>query len=312
MLSDEQIELNRSVYREEFEYLLKSFDQNIESATDFSLKMKSPVTKFNNKIINTLSRQNINETEYPNLTKKLNDSALISMAETITFLKQNGFDETSFASFAENNRKSVLDKLEEFFAPISFTNNSIGTFCALVPNIFVAFSEFQDLAQDIIDGLENLPILLAKGFAGFILALKEKLFAIIDNLIQGVLDFLENFGIEFIDGESVSNQERIISKIESNKESIRQKFSKENQEKLKKAIELKLAEIITIFEDPDIEEVQYLILRACRFISELEFAINSNLSSLRLLVANYRFAKDRLKSVSGLSTSRAIAAGAIR
>lgn len=84
------------------------------------------------------------ETEYPNITIRLR-SGQISSAEVDGLIKDNGLDPNIFTNQSQTKRKNIFDLLERFLGKLGIGVGIMGSFCALVEDVFAISKGQRDL-----------------------------------------------------------------------------------------------------------------------------------------------------------------------
>jgi hypothetical protein len=246
---------------------------------------------------------------YPAINERINTGIPITPVEYAEFVTQFLYTPFTVQTNSVTDYVRVVSELDDFFTS-NFSQNSMGSFCALAPSIFGAIQGFFDLLdsfKDIVSKIQNFSV------ANLLNQLKEKIKAVIDRVIEKVKNIIENFSIQNIIGrvETFVNENIIARAMELRDEALRF-FSEENIQNLKDRIEGLINYAISLFKDPSLEEIQYLIYRFCTFISQVENAINSIRNPLDTFTSSYQNAASVLSGRSGLNTASAVAAGAIR
>jgi uncharacterized protein YcbK (DUF882 family) len=246
---------------------------------------------------------------YPAIDKRINTGVPITPVEYAEFVTQFLYTPFALQTNSVTDYVKVVSELDDFFTA-NFTQSSMGSFCALAPSIFGAIQGFFDLLdnfKDIVGKIQNFSV------AALLDQLKQKIFDVIDQTIEKVKGIIENFTIENIVGriEAFVN-ENIISRVTELRDLALSFFSEENIQNLKNKIEGLINYAISLFRDPSLEEIQYLIYRFCSFISNVENAINEIQNPLNTFTSNYQSALSVVSGRSNGNTANAVAAGAIR
>lgn len=207
----------------------------------------------------------------------------------------------------------LLSQINDFYNN-NFTQNSIGAFCALMPQVFEAIDFFFD-ALDFIQG----------GIAGVINKLKQAtLRELIEKIVNEVKDVIErkikselekilNFKIEdFFEEVETFISERLILRVEQIKEDILRFFDPENIRKIVDSVEGLVSYAVSVFTNPSIEVIQFLVYRFCSFAAQVEKVIDMIKNPLVDFSSGINGIIQRLRVVSNVNTAAAIAAGAWR
>ena len=247
--------------------------------------------------------------EYPVLTERLTTEIPITSIEYSEFVTEFLYTPATLDFEIVSNYSKIASELNEYFT-YNFTSNSMSSFCSIAPSIFGAIDGFFDSLdnfKDILGKIKNLNVV------NLLKQLKDKIINVVDKVIDKVKKAIENFSISSIIGRvEIIVNENIISKVTEIKEEALRFFSEENIKKLKSKIEGLINYAISIFKEPSLEEIQYLIYRFCNFIAQIETSINSIRNPLDSFANNYYNTYNTLNRISNINTANAIAAGAIR
>jgi hypothetical protein len=246
---------------------------------------------------------------YPAINERISTGVPITPVEYAEFVTEFLYTPFTVQTNTVTDYVRVVSELDDFFTS-NFSKNSMGSFCALAPSIFGAIQGFFDVLdsfKDIVSKIQNFSV------ANLLNQLKEKIKGVIDKVIQKVKNAVENFSVQNVIGrvETFVNV-NILSRLDEIRTLALSFFSEENIKNLKDRIEGLINYAISLFKDPSLEEIQYLIYRFCTFISQVENAINLIKNPLDTFTSNYQSAYSVLSSRSGLNTAQAVAAGAIR
>jgi hypothetical protein len=263
------------------------------------------------------------QNQYPDLSDRLKLNPFITQAETQFFIRQNLFVPDTFTSSLRPGNVAILRALNTFYGRGNFSKSSIGAFCALVPDIFAAFNTAKDIFADIRNFSEEAlnflsqPIgfdfKLSEGAVKALLSqLENQLLTVVDQLAQQALDKIRNITNGWIDPEYMFNHGALSEKFIREKEKAMNFLSKENIEAIKERLRGAMKYAAGVFERMDLEEIQFLILRFCELISQIEQIFFGRSQVLTEYQSAYSFARTALTNSSNIATSRAIQAGAIR
>lgn len=258
-------------------------------------------------------RKIITPEEYPLLSDRLVSSTPFTPIEIAEFITEFGYSPTSIIVETSIISTKLPFEYESFYTR-NFTSSTMGSFCALLPNIFGAvglFFSVLDGVQDIANKLKNFS--LSFSLRSLLMSLKENIVSVIDKVVQKVKNIIENFSISNVMTEigTFINQ-TILKKFYELKESVLRFFDPENIKNFKKKIEALIDYATSIFKNPTLEEIQYLLFRFCRFITVVENSINALKNPIENFVNTYKQTLDILRSNSSRNTARSVSAGAIR
>lgn len=261
---------------------------------------------------------------YPSLSNRLDLKTGLTTAETHYFIKTNLYDPATFtAEYTEPGNLKTLHALEDFYKYGNFSQTAMGAFCALVPDIFAAVNEIKDAIADVRSYANQVVKFFQEGFAGFefklteqmakqmIDNLKQHVLTMVDQMVETALNKLDNLTGGFITATGF-HTDAIVSKVLKEKEKAQQFFSKENIKKIKEKITGAINYASGVFERMDLEEIQFLILRFCEFMTNLEKMFYGRPAGISTMVQQYEMAKEVLSGSGNVATARAIQAGAIR
>jgi hypothetical protein len=276
----------------------------------------------NNNLVKKEIFQN-NLSNYPQLQSRLNTQLPITQIEYVNYMNEFLQNPNTIIVFVDFNTPLIQSQLNDFYRN-NFSQSAIGSFCALMPSVFGAIGSFfnlvenaQQVFQDLTDFINNASLkdfslkFIMKKLIGQI---KEQALKIVDSVVSKVKGVVENLSFENIVGqiETFVNQ-RIISQFISLRSRALAFFSEENIKNLKKKIENLINYAGSIFKDPSLEEIQFLVYRFCTFAGQVESAINLVKKPLDDFVRDYQDNFTTIKSWGRISTSEAVTnGGAIR
>jgi hypothetical protein len=116
----------------------------------------------------------------------------------------------------------------------------------------------------------------------------------------------------WIDPAYIYNHGAISEKFINAKQKAAGFFSKENIEGIKKKIQSAIEYAAGVFERMDLEEIQFLIMRFCELLQNIEQLFFSVTSEMSAMMGNYAAVHSLLKGSGDLATAEALAAGATR
>ena len=276
----------------------------------------------NNTLINKEAFQN-NLPNYPQLETRLSTQLPITPIEYANYMSEFLQNPNTVVGFVNSNTPLIQSQLNDFYRN-NFTQSAMGSFCALMPDIFGAIGGFfnlvenaQQVFQDITDFINSaslkdfsLKVIMKK----LIDQIKTQILKVVDDMVSKVKGIIENISFENVIGqiETFVNN-RIISQFISIKAKALSFFSEENIKNLKKKIENLFNYAAGVFKDPSLEEIQFLVYRFCAFAGQIENAINLVKKPLDDFVGNYQNNFNTIKSQGRVVTSAAVVnGGAIR
>lgn len=316
-----------SIFYSKFENFLVEFNQVVVASPDSNTVATVDRVQLskNTVVLNNFVRDSVEfvtkevfKDLYPNLNERIEKGVVITQIETLEFINEYLYDFETFPSIVTNPGNTVvLSCLDTFYSPENISRSSMGSFCDLIQSIFGKVSGLFEKFKDIADFAGNLPSLVngIQNFsaASLIKTLREKILATVDKLAKNSLSKLKNFGLDFANSSAGSNNNGpIFSKVDKTKGNISKFFSKENVDKIKERIKGLIGYVISLFEKPDIEEIQFIIYRFCKLISELENLFNGVFKPLYDIRNDYEQTQTVLRGNSGYNSAFAVSAGAVR
>lgn len=260
---------------------------------------------------------------YPDLDDRLSLTPFVTTAETSYFIRTYNFDARTFGGQLQPGNIGLLTALNSFYGHGNFASSSVGSFCALIPDIFAAVNGAIDMFNDIAGYAGQFKEFLADplGFAyklseqaakQLIEKLKDQVLTVVDQLAQEAMDKIKNITGGWVDPQYLFNHGALSEKFIREKEKVMNFFSKENIEGIKKKIEGAISYAAGVFERMDLEEIQFLIMKFCELISQLQAIFFGRSQVLTDYMSAYSMARQTLSGAGNVATARAVRAGAIR
>lgn len=253
------------------------------------------------------------KTNYPLVNTRIERGVAITPIEFTEFMSNTSYNPISIGTQQVSNPRTVLTQYNNYLNG-RFSKSAMGTFCELAPAIFGAVSGFftavgaiANKITDIINSIQNFSL------ASLLDNLKTKIMSVIDSAIQNVKSLIQNFSLEGIANAAQQFfQTQILYRFKELKDAALSFFDKDNIENFKKRIEGLISYAASLFKNPSIEEIQFLIYRFCSFITQVEDIINSVRKPLDNFSNRYISAGRILESRSNYNTASAVSAGAKR
>lgn len=301
--------------------LTQEFERNAVISTDNPFVKNFGQEAFNQSLIsfnNFLAAANTNQflnisVEYPLVKDRIDKGVAITPIEFYDFMGDVGYNPVTIGNQQINAPKTVL-KLYNSHINGKFSKSTMGTFCELAPAIFGAvagfFTAVTSLANkitDIINSIQDFSL------SSLIDNLKKKIMDVIEKTIEKVKSVIENFSISGLVNQTQEFfQSQVLYRFKELKDQALAFFEKNNIESFKKRIEGLISYAASLFKEPKIEEIQFLIYRFCSFITQVEDIINTVKNPLDNFSNRYISANRILSARSGLNTASIIAAGGKR
>lgn len=316
-----------SVYYETVKELLDEYSVN--SLVTESLTEKERVAlNYNTLEINSfVSAQlvDIGEEEFSSnyefLFKKIKQLPIITDPEILEFSKYVGLSIFLLPTLIKRDKpETLLVQLNNFYSPYeNYSYSSINSFCSLVPNIFAKVQEMQSKFNNVLGylsiGSKILDQIQDFSVASLIESLKSQILGVIDTIIMNFKARLENISASFM---SIANFKYNLNAIADRYRVLRDRarsFAGDDTEKtIKDKFEGLILQAVSFFDLTvmTIQEIQFLILKFCELVSNVENFFDGLLVPIQNLKNNYVASYAALKSSSNIATANALGAGAYR
>ena len=194
-----------------------------------------------------------------------------------------------------------------FFAQIQGFFTLIGTAEGLIKDALEFLTKVRDLDDIIKAAIQKATV------KALIEKLKKQLIEGMMKAFDEIRSAIENFNIESVIGDvSTFINEQIVKKIMTQKERMCLFFNDENKKKISDKFKALIDYAVGLFENPNIEELFYLISRFCAFVFNIEALMNQIKGPLDNFANKYSNIANRLKIISNINTSSAIQGGGVR
>ena len=263
---------------------------------------------------------------YPVLSERL-VGGRVTPFEFAQFINDYSYSPTTAFDSYNSNGPRFLQELNDFYTG-SFASSVLGGFCSLMPNIFAAIGGFfsligkvQGLIQDalsFINKIKNIEDPIKALFekikvTALIEAIKEKITKAVEGIINKVKNVIENFNIaDVVNQVKTFVKNNITKRIATLKESIAAFFTEENMKSIVDKVKGLIDYAIGLFENPNIEEIQFLIARFCGFAAGIEGLLNGLRAPLDDFSNRYLEVFNTLQNASNRIVGESIRAGAVR
>jgi hypothetical protein len=285
----------------------------------------SSLSLLNNTFINTDATR-LRLDEFPSLTARLESSTTISAIEFADFLDQYGYNPRTLTTKSGSNSQSVLFELDDYYGRTIKTGalaslcNTFQSIFGAVDGFFALLGEISDLVSLVLEKVIDFKNFLAnaaeqavilvlineikKRIKAEIDKILSRIEAIITNLINSISQTLQNIST-FID-------ETTIRGIMKQKDDTCLIFSEDNKSKIRAIIIGAFDRAVSLFENPSIAQVEFFIARICSFLTNIEALFNDVTTPMKQFEFKYTRIANRLTTISNITTSTALRAGAIR
>ena len=263
--------------------------------------------------------------DYPELQNRWNRGNITNI-EFADFIKVYNYTPAGITRDGDEDYLKLLSQLNSYYKN-SFATSILGGFCALMPQVFAAIDAFFDLVEEIdrligdaikfinkirtFEGISS--VINRKKIEQLINEIRDKILETIEKVIDDVMDSIDNFNIEDIVGPIdtfITNG--VVKQILTVKEQLCNFFTPENKKTILDKAKGLIDYAVSLFENPNLEEIQFMVMRFCAFAANIEALIKDIKAPLNNYGFKYRRIAQRLKAISNLRTSGAIENGAVR
>lgn len=247
---------------------------------------------------------------YPDLNDRLQENTIITNVEVADFILDYGIkDYNKFV--LDFGKPYVVGSIDEYYSKGTKFGRNMRSFCTLIKSIFAAatviFDAFGDLKAFIGKVQNFLANLKDFSIAKLIDTIKQKIIDTINDIVQSIKRKIQSITAFFQNFAASMN-----AKFIRIKQDIAKFFSDTNIAKIKERIEASIGNVVDMFENPTMKEIQYIIYRFCQLMSTIEDLFNLVVSPMSILRAQYDYAKRTLQSNGDYNSAFALSAGAIR
>lgn len=262
---------------------------------------------------------------YPDLNGRYVKGA-IGGIEYADFLNEHLYSPEGINNNINNGSFNLLSQLDSYYKN-TFSTSILGGFCKSIQEVFGAIDAFFDLvdavqgfisdALSFITNIKDAILDFGEKVAakGLITVLKELVEKVIDEIWDNIKSTLLQFAAEIQQiFENVAEfiDEAVVKRAQKIKDDAETILADENKKTLKDKVKALIDYAVSIFERPGLAEIQFLVLRFCSFISNVEALINEVKRPAITYSTKYQAVVKRLERVSAASSAAAIAAGGIR
>jgi len=320
-------------FRKQFEGTIES-DANINPLSSAVKRHGSEtfydtVNKINNDFLKRPSTTQIlsdNLDKYEVLNFRLAKGPLTAL-EVASFLESSNYTPATAITSSNANGSRFLEELDNFYNG-DFSTSVLGGFCGLFNNIFAAINGFFDLIDSIQGVVNDVMALIEKirniedpikalfekiKVKALLEAIKKKIKDMIEKVIKSVCMSISNFNVEAITGPIESPvQKKVVAEAENKKTALQQACGDEEAKRIVDKLDSLIDYATSLFSNPSIEEIMFLISRICALATGIEGLLNGLKDPLKDFSNRYDEVFNTLSNASNRITGEAIRAGAIR
>jgi len=262
---------------------------------------------------------------YPSVKARLN-SGNISAAEFADFMQQYGQNPTGVVTKTNRDYARSLFDLEDYYSK-TIRTGALAALCTRFESIFGALggffdflSEIGNLIFDVVDKIkafreEYKDLTIAATVQALAVELRDRIEKEVKRIVDAVVSVLENLFNSIntlFDNTSTFVDELTIRGIMKEKDNACLMFSEKNKSLIAKTIVGAFDYALSLFENPSIAQIEFLVVRICAYLTNIEALFNDVTTPMKQFEFKYTRIANRLKTISNITTSSALRAGAIR
>lgn len=263
---------------------------------------------------------------YPDLEKRILIGNITAL-EYADFIKQYNHSPNSAANKRNSNPSTFLFELNSYYKA-SFSTSAIGGFCKLMPQIFGAIEAFFNLLEDIGEAIDDAIKFLnkirnykqelsnlskKKIVEKLIEEITEKILEFVDDIFLALEEAVFNFDVtQFEEDPPPPAGQRIAKRAARLKAEATSFFTKDTKERIKAKFRKMINYAVGLFENPSLDEIQYLIARFCALATGVEALIKDVKSPINNFESKYTTVVNRIRNMSNDTTADAVRNGAVR
>lgn len=252
--------------------------------------------------------------QYPRVRERVEISP-ISPIEISAFIDQYQYIPRTLIDQARIFSTKLIRELENFYTD-NISSSVIGGFCSLMPNIFAAIDTFFTALSDVqnfINRVRDFAANFQANLRNLIETIRNQILETITQVVDNIRNIIENFTVENLISEvRTFIEDRILARFYELREDILGFFEEFNIENIRERIRGIIDYASRVFQNPTLEEIQYLIYRFCNLASFIENTFNDLLNPLRDFRNGLENAIDTIRGRSELNSGRSTRAGGIR
>lgn len=258
--------------------------------------------------------RNLNAETYPLLFQRVQGPPL-SVIEVADFIGTYQYSPQSLTFQSGILNTKLLSEFENFYTG-NLSGSVIGSFCALMPNVFGAIDSFFTALSDIqgfIDQIKSFALNFGANLRSLLNNLKQGILKTIDRVVENVRNIIQNLSIsDVIQEVRTFVEQNVVRRFYELKEEALSFFNELTIENIKKRIQAVIDSATRMFQNPTLKDIQYLIYRFCNLASQIENSFNALLNPMTDFRSRIQDTIDILRGRSNVNTESAILAGAVR
>lgn len=229
----------------------------------------------------------------------------------------NNDDLTSILELSNDDiaAKLALEEFNYYLGTLFKTDESVSSFCEMVPSIFAKFDRF----AHVFNGFKSMIGYVSEKITNFKNKIAgqsfKQLVSVVQNYVQKIfteqMERLKRFKLSVLTSTKTIRP-RIANHFSKLKDDAESFFTEENMVSIKGTVAAQIQYVLDFFKDPDIEEIQYIIYRFCTLLTTLKNLFNMKIEPLKKAVQAFDETNLALQTASNKATAGALRAGAIR
>lgn len=263
---------------------------------------------------------------YPDLQTRINIGDITAL-EYADFIKQFNHSPDSAANKRNTTPNTFLFELDSYYKA-SFSKSVLGGFCSLMPQIFGAIEAFFDLLDEAnaiindairyLDKIRNYRQELSnltkkKIVEKLIEEITEKILEFVDEIFLALEEAVFNFDVtQFEQDPPPPAGQRIVARATRLKEEVSSFFTEDTKERIKAKFRKMIDYAVGLWENPSLDEIQYLVARFCALATGIEALIKDVKAPLDNFESKYTTVVNRITNISNATSAEAIRNGAVR
>jgi uncharacterized protein YcbK (DUF882 family) len=274
--------------------------------------------------INSYAR-NIDLGPWPDLSDRLQRGEL-GIIEYVDFLNEFNYTISDLQTQTQINPATVAFQLDSYYKN-TFYNSVMGGFCKRIEGVFGAIDAFFDLVNAVngfitkaLSFVGNLKSgkffkdIAEQGLAKVLIKeIEEKIISVIQKAWKKIQQTLENFNLlNYVDCAANFINQNVAKRAYKLRQEALAFLNDVNLKSLIKRVEKLFDYAVNLFDRPGLAEIQYLVLRFCSFISNIEALINEIKKPSQNFALKYQTVVNRLDRASSAASALAVASGAKR